>query len=113
MKEITDATINDEVNGILPVVIYFYAPWCDPCKDQTVALERLEADLERHVIFKCCDIDENAAVAKQYNIRGVPCMMVHLDGQVVAIKVGFMEDYRVKDWLDSLLQFDLPVETAL
>lgn len=75
--EITDATFEAEVLGSeLPVLIDFYADWCQPCKALAPKLEKLSGDYSGAVKFVKVDVEANPAVAQAFQIRSMPTLML-------------------------------------
>jgi thioredoxin 1 len=63
------------------VLVDFYADWCGPCKMLEPTLETLAADTEATVAK--VDVDEHQQLAGQYQVRGVPTVVVYSDGEAV------------------------------
>jgi thioredoxin 1 len=77
----------DEVTNDHDVVLVdFYADWCGPCKMVEPIVEALH-DEETAVVAKV-DIDQHQMLAQQQQVRGVPTMMLYVDGQPVERMVG-------------------------
>lgn len=79
-------------------VLKFYADWCQPCKMLTRIIE--DAADQITVQIENVDIDQNLDAARQYNIRGVPTMVL-LDDAGVEVKraSGMMMEKELLDFL--------------
>ena len=91
VQEITTETFNNEVlshDGI--VVVDFFANWCGPCRKLAPILEEVEQDLNSKVKFTKINTDENLEMAKQYQVSGLPTLMVFNKGECVERLVGLM-----------------------
>lgn len=74
----------------LPVLVDFYADWCNPCKMMAPVI----AELAEELVGKCkvgkCNVDENMMVAQKYRVASIPNFIVFKNGQPVANFMGAM-----------------------
>lgn len=59
-----------------PVLIDFYATWCGPCKMMHPVLENLAKKVGENARIVKIDIDKNEELARVYNVRSVPTLMI-------------------------------------
>jgi putative thioredoxin len=83
-----------------PVVVDFWAEWCKPCKQLTPVLE--EAVKDRGVTLAKLDVDANKALAREYDVSGIPAVKAFKNGHVVAEFVGAKGRAAVDVFLDEL-----------
>lgn len=78
----------------------FWADWCGPCKMQSPVIDALAAELEGKVKFGKVNVDEEAALALQYQILSIPTLVVMHYGIFKTKAVGLKD----KDAIVGLLK---------
>lgn len=74
-------TFSDLINGDKPVLVDFFATWCGPCKALTPILKDVKAELGDNVSIIKIDVDKNEALASQFQVRGVPTILLFQNGK--------------------------------
>ena len=64
-----------------PVLIDFFATWCGPCKMLGPILKEVKDSLGNRVSIIKIDVDKNQQIASQYQVRGVPTMILFQNGK--------------------------------
>ena len=72
-----------EVSKTKPVIVDFWAPWCEPCKTLTPLLEDAVKDYVKDLILAKIDIDQNQNIATQLGIQSIPTIYTFFEGKVV------------------------------
>lgn len=73
-----------------PTLIDFYADWCGPCKVMKPVVHQLAAELQGKLKVLEVNVDQNPDLARQYNVRSIPCFVVLRDGREVNRGTGSM-----------------------
>ena len=72
-----------EASKTIPVIVDFWAPWCEPCKTLTPLLEDAVKSYGQKLILAKIDIDQNQNIAAQLRIQSIPTIYTFFDGKVV------------------------------
>jgi len=84
-----------------PVLVDFWAEWCGPCKAIGPALEELSEAHGDSISIVKLNIDENPLTPQQYNVRGIPTLLIFNGGEVVAEKIGAVPKSQLEAWITS------------
>jgi len=88
--EVTDATFKETIQNHPLVVVDCWAPWCGPCRMVAPVIEEMARDYAGKILFGKLNVDENREVATQYQIMGIPTLLVFKNGKLVDRIVGAM-----------------------
>lgn len=88
---VTDASFEKEVlRSELPVLIDFYADWCQPCKQQSPVIEEIAKELDGKLKVVKIDVDRSPQVAGAFRIQSIPTLVVMAEGQVAGGQAGLV-----------------------
>ena len=65
-----------------PIIVDFWAPWCEPCKQLTPILENAVKDQREKITLAKIDIDQNQDIAAQLRIQSIPTVYTFFEGKV-------------------------------
>ncbi len=89
----------------VPVVVDFWAPWCEPCKTLKPTLEKLAEEYAGRFLLAMVNADENPELAQHFGVRSIPSVKVLHQGQLVDEFNGALPESQIRAFLD---RFALP-----
>ena len=99
---ISDSEFESSVlQGDKPVLIDFWAEWCQPCKMLAPTVEEIAGEYEDKIMVGKLNVDDNPATATKYGIRGIPTLLLFKGGQVVQQLVGVKSKAEIKKVIDE------------
>jgi thioredoxin 1 len=104
LMEFTDENWKSEVlDSPIPVMVDFWAPWCNPCVSLKPTIEKLAADYQGKVKIGKFNTDENQDIPSSLRILAIPTVVVFKDGREVDRLVGVNSETKFKaSLLDKL-----------
>ncbi|ATL85592.1 tetratricopeptide repeat protein [Streptomyces samsunensis] len=88
----------------VPVVIDFWAEWCEPCKQLGPVLERLATEYAGRFVLAKIDVDANQMLFQQFGVQGIPAVFAVIAGQPVPLFQGAAPEAQIRQVLDQLIQ---------
>ncbi|MER5547172.1 tetratricopeptide repeat protein [Streptomyces sp. NPDC002589] len=88
----------------VPVVIDFWAEWCQPCKQLSPVLERLAVEYNGRFLLAKIDVDANQMLMQQFGVQGIPAVFAVVAGQALPLFQGAADEQQIRQTLDQLVQ---------
>ena len=105
--EITDENFKPDVlDSEIPVLVDFWAEWCQPCHMIAPTLKELADEYTGKVRVGKLNVDENPITSAKFGIRGIPSLLLFKDGKVVEQATGVRPKSELKTMIDGVISSD-------
>ena len=99
-----------EASNEKPIVVDFWAPWCEPCKQLTPLLEAAVLENKDKLILAKIDIEKNQEIAAQLKIQSIPTVYAFFEGKVVDGFQGIQSKSEIQKFIQKLISLVGPGE---
>ena len=89
--DIKQKSFSEIIKGDTPVLVDFYADWCGPCKMMNPILKELKKSVGNSIHILKIDTDKNPAAAINYNVRGIPTLILFKKGKILWQQSGVVQ----------------------
>ena len=96
-------TFNDIIQGDKPVLVDFFAEWCQPCKMMKPILEELHEKMGNDIRIIKVDIDKSPVPSSVYNVTSVPTLMLFKKGTILWRQPGVVPAVSLQQIITKLL----------
>ena len=104
LTEYTDANWDAEVMASSePVLVDFWADWCQPCKALVPTIEALAEQYQGRLKVGKMNVEENDSIPFKYSITTLPTLMIFSKGQVSEQRVGLISKDNLAKLIEPLL----------
>jgi thioredoxin 1 len=104
MKDVDATNFDAEVvNSDTPVLVDFWAPWCNPCKMMAPTVDRLAERYAGKVKVVKLNVDDSPDIANRFGIRGIPSLFIFKGGAVLTRLVGVQTEAAMASALDAAI----------
>lgn len=92
-----------EIDSEIPVLVDFWATWCNPCRLQGPIIEEVNSELNGKIKVLKVDVDLNEDIAENLNIISIPTLGIYVGGELVEKIVGLTQKESLLDTLKKYL----------
>jgi len=106
---IKDSNIHNFTNDVIEssenalVLVDFWAPWCQPCKQLTPLLEKITRQYNGKIRLVKINIDENQAIASQMGVQSIPAVFAFKKGKPVDGFMGNITESKIIDFVEKIV----------
>ena len=87
-----------------PILVDFFAEWCNPCKMMKPVLEELKKKMGNKIIILKIDIDKNISLSSEYRIQSVPTLVLWKQGEIIWRQSGALSLNELEQILSSYIR---------
>jgi putative thioredoxin len=87
----------------VPVLVDFWADWCQPCQTLMPMLAKLAVEYDGKFILAKVNSDEEQELAGHFGIKSLPTMKLFVDGQIVGEKMGVLPEPELRAFIDQFI----------
>lgn len=84
-----------------PILIDFWADWCNPCKMISLILEEIKKEYSKKIFVLKINIDNNKEIAEKYNIRSIPTLIILNKMNIIDTHIGVLSKKELRDFIDK------------
>jgi len=106
-KEIIATTANFQTEVLAsqtPVLVDFYADWCNPCRMIAPVVAEIAAEYDGKLKVARLNIDDNQEIAARYGIMSIPTLAFFVGGNIVDQAVGAVPKRTITAKIDTLVK---------
>ncbi len=101
---VSDAAFEKTVlQSSLPVIVDFWAPWCNPCRMVAPILDKLAKEFSGKLLVAKVNTDEDSDWASRFGVQGIPTMLFIANGKVIHRQVGALPEMMLREVVDQFL----------
>ena len=114
VREVDEQDFDEAVlKSKTPVLVDFWAQWCGPCRSLAPIVEATAEQYTGTVrVFKV-NVDNSPAVAKRYDIREIPNLILFQDGVEKERLIGVVSQQRISDAIERYIPATLPSPSSI
>ncbi|WP_044044270.1 thioredoxin [Caballeronia insecticola] len=105
IKQVSDASFEDDViRSGKPVLVDFWATWCEPCVVSAPILEEISQEFADRIRVAKIDVDQHHATAARFGVRAIPTVVLFKDGAIKAQQVGVVSKTELGRFIERHLK---------
>lgn len=104
LTKVDESNFASLIGGEKPMMIDFWAAWCNPCRMLGPVIEELADDYDGRAVVGKCNVDDNPALAGAMGIRSIPAVVFFKGGKPVDLSVGLVPKEVLVEKMDAIIK---------
>ena len=104
--EVDESNFNEKIISASEkklVIVDFWAPWCEPCKQLAPILEKIVSKYQDKLLLAKINIDENQQIATQLRIQSIPTVFAFKNKQIANAFQGLISEKQIVEFVEKAL----------
>jgi thioredoxin 1 len=102
--EIMKGNFSELIQSNTPVLVDFYADWCQPCRIQSPILQEIAREMDGKVRVIKINVDQNQEVSGKYQVQSIPTLMLFRKGEVKWRQAGVTPKVKIMSVIHQILR---------
>lgn len=99
---LTDENFENEIAGAkVPVVVDFFATWCEPCSILGPILEKVAKEMEGKIVLAKVNVESAPVASQKYQVERIPTVILFKNGKAVNGFIGLAAEKDIKEWINK------------
>ena len=91
------------IESSIPVLLDFWAEWCNPCKIIGPILDQLASEYSGRIKIGKVNVDEEIGLATRHGVVSIPTLVLYQGGNIVRHQVGALPKHEIENMFKELL----------
>ncbi len=89
------------LSSSIPVLVYFWAPWCSPCNTLSHIIDDISNKYDGKLRIVKLNVDDNYDTSSEFRIRNIPTLILFRKGKKRAKRVGISSKSDLINWIEE------------
>jgi ferredoxin-thioredoxin reductase catalytic subunit/thiol-disulfide isomerase/thioredoxin len=102
---LTDENFEKEINNAKkPVLVDFFADWCEPCSVLGPILEKIAEDLKEKIVLLKANINAMPETSQKFGVERIPMVILFINKKATSGFIGLRPEKDIKEWIENELK---------